>query len=131
MPGDWPLLDDFAMSELREQSVVNLVHTCDVESTADSGRTWSAVTNGNDVACRLMKPTPDELHGVADTLVRTAHSWVVAFPAGSVHARPRVRYVVSGAENGVAFTRTVYSIGLLTPIAYSAESRVLCTEDPA
>lgn len=125
-----PLLDDFALDELRALTLASLVHTCDVQATTDSGRTWSNVTSGDNVACRLGKPQPEELHGVGDTIARHASTWTLAFPAGSVHARARVRYVVTGDENGTSFTRTLYAIGVLTPIAYSAEIRVLCTEDP-
>jgi len=130
MPGDWPLLDEFALDELREQTAASFLHACAVATTADSGRTYTPVTGASAVPCRLGKPRPEELHGVADTLVHSTATWVVAFVAGSVHARPRVRYVVTGTENGVSFTRTLFAIGILTPVAFSAEVRVLCHEDP-
>jgi hypothetical protein len=131
MPGDWPLFDDFALTELREQADANMPHSCVAAATTDSGRTWSTVTGGSALPCRLTKPRPSELLGVADEIARATALHVVCFPSGSTFAGPRMRYTITGDDNGTPFTRVVYSIGILTAFTVSAEVRVLCHEDPA
>src|SRR5687767_4327755 len=116
------------MASLVAQSGANLPHRCTVQSTAD-GRSWSTITGQTNLPCRLSKPRPGDARPVGDTPVLAASLWVLALAAGSEHAAARLRFIVTGSEHGEAFSRTLYSIGGLTPLAQTAEARVLCTED--
>lgn len=124
-----PLLSAFAMASLTNQSADNLVHRCTVQETTD-GNTWTPKSGASNLPCRLSKPRPGEERPSGDTAIAAASLWVLALAAGSPYAGARLRFVVTGTEHGASFSRTLYSIGGLTPLAQTAEARVLCTEDP-
>lgn len=128
-----PLLSALAVAELTAQAIANLLHTATVAETADSGRTWSTVTGGTTVPCRLMRPgsrSPGESRGQGGEVERLTSDWVVAFAAGSPFAAPRLRLTITGTDHGTTFTREVYTVGALQPVPQACEARVYAVEDP-
>lgn len=123
-----PLLGGFAMASLVHQATDNLLHRCTVQSSVD-GYDWANISGATNLPCRLSKPRPSDQRPVGDVGVDSASLWVLSLKAGSEYAAARLRFIVTGTDHGEAFSRTLYSIGGLTPIAQTAEARVLCTED--
>lgn len=123
------LLGPYAIASLVAQSSANLAHRCAVQQTTD-GRTWTDIAGQTDLPCRLSRPSPRDVRGVGDTGLSAVSLWVLALEAGSPHAGARLRFIVTGSEHDYDFTRTLYSIGGLTPLAQTAEARVLCSEEP-
>jgi hypothetical protein len=125
------LLDDFAMAELVQLTGDNRPHVCTAQSTANSGLTWTNMSGGTDLPCRLSRPQVQARDrspgGVA---VSASAPWILALEPGSQFAGPWIRYLVTGEEHGEEFSRTLYSIAALTPIAQNAEARVACQEEP-
>lgn len=124
-----PLLSDYAVASLVRQSADNFPHTCEVQSTAD-GRVWTTIPGAAHEPCRLSKPSPSAVRARGGVAISAASAWILALRAGSPYAAARLRFIVTGSDHGTAFTKTLYSIGALTPIAQTADARVECTEDP-
>lgn len=129
MPGEFPLFDGFAKSELQAVQGANLPHLCTVE-VVDSDGAWTAAANN--VACRLMHVSA-AIRFAGDQHLRPDTEWLLAFAASSPHAGPRRRYIVSGNRpDGTAFvTRTLYSQGAHVPHVEESVAVVECTESPS
>lgn len=127
MPGAWPILDDFALDELREIESANLPHVASV-AERDSADVWTVVAT--EEACRLTPLVQDsDISG--GQLQRTTANWLLALAHSSPYAGPRRRFVVSGMRpDGTAFAITVYSLKTRVPRADETVAHLECVEDP-
>src|SRR6187455_3165289 len=112
MPG-FPLLDGFAKAELSSLHRHNLPHACTVQVIDVAGAWSDEVTN---VPCRLTHVSAMAT-AAGDQALRPETEWILALAAGSRHAGPRRRFLVTGRRpDGAAFlTRTLYALGARVP----------------